>query len=138
MPKEYSGEEIADLVNKFNKYIDETDMPIVAEFAFKNNIRRNLLYENTILSGIREKACLKKEVYLETNGIHNKINVSMATLSLKQLGWKDKQEVENSTATVNYNMADLPVEYLERIANGESYVKVIADFEHNKKSGTSQ
>jgi hypothetical protein len=95
MPFEYSNERIVELTNSFNKYIEETEMPIISEFAFLNNVRREFLYENSIMSNIRKQAILKKESYLERAGLDNKVNSAICRLSLMQLGWLDRTQTEN-------------------------------------------
>jgi hypothetical protein len=95
-PKIWQGEKLQELIAHFKKYIDETEIPIVAEFAYKYNIRRQLLYELPELSDTIKEIIEKKESALERKALEGDINVSMAIFSLKQLGWKDKQEHELS------------------------------------------
>lgn len=95
-PVEYTPEIIENINEKLVCYIDTTDIPIVAEFAYKNNVRRQFLYENDILSDTIKRLIDKKEANLERQGLENKINHTMAIFSLKQLGWKDRQEIDNN------------------------------------------
>ena len=85
---------------QFELYIEATDIPIVSEFAYQNNISRQRLYEfaenGELFSDTIKKCITKKEAQLEKLGLLSVINPSMAIFSLKQLGWKDKQEVEMS------------------------------------------
>ena len=87
-------------INELNKllieYIENTDIPIVAEFAYKNNIRRQLLYENEILSDTTKRLINKKEAQLERQALGNTINTTFAIFSLKQLGWRDNKDMEIS------------------------------------------
>jgi len=96
-PIEYTDEVIQDIKQRFEEYIDNTDIPIVAEFAYKNDIRRQTLYERGEFSDTMGKCVDKKEAQLETLGLFNVINSSMAQFSLKQLGWRDKQDLNMST-----------------------------------------
>ena len=92
--KKYTAEVIAAIRGKLEKYIKKTYIPIVAEFAYQNNIPRQKLYE---LQGIRDtikKLIDKKEAQLERGGLEKKVDKTMAIFSLKQLGWKDTQEIE--------------------------------------------
>lgn len=58
---------------------------------------------------------------------------SMPIFALKNVAaWRDKQDV--AQVSVTYDIKDLPPEYLERIAAGENYVNVIAEYEHSIQS----
>lgn len=82
------------LFNKFKKYIDNTTIPIIAEFAYMNDIERQYLYDNQMFSTLLKKCIAKKEANLEKGALTGKLNPSMAIFSLKQIGWKDKQADE--------------------------------------------
>jgi hypothetical protein len=87
-----------DKINEINEalkdYIENTDIPIIAEFAYMNHLRRALLYENEILSYTIKTAIDKKEAQLERKALEGDIDKTMAIFSLKQLGWKDRQEFD--------------------------------------------
>jgi len=91
-PIEYTEEEINKIKAKIEKYIKETEIPIVAEFAYKNDIRRQTLYELPQLSDTIKKLIDKKEAQLENKGLFNEVNNTMAVFSLKQLGWTDNKQ----------------------------------------------
>ena len=93
-PIEYTPERIAEIKALMEEYIETHTIPILAEFAYLNNIRRQTFYEIPELSDTVEKLLLKKEAQLEAGGLAEKINVSMAKFSLAQLGWSDKQEIK--------------------------------------------
>lgn len=76
------------------KYIEETDIPIVAEFAYKNNIPRQYLYELEEISDTIKRLIDKKEAQLERLALKGEIDKTMAVFSLKQLGWKDQQDIK--------------------------------------------
>jgi hypothetical protein len=82
------------LFDRFKKYIDNTTLPIIAEFAYMNDIERQYLYDNQMFSTLLKKCIAKKEANLEKGALTGKLNPSMAIFSLKQLGWKDKQADE--------------------------------------------
>ena len=95
-PPKYTEPDINEMVRKFTEYIDDKDMPIIAEFAYLNDIDRLYLYDHMEFSTLLKKAIAKKESYLEEKGLKGEVNPTMAIFSLKQLGWRDKQEVEHS------------------------------------------
>ena len=95
-PVEFTTERIAEIKEAMERYIDENSVPIVAEFAYLNNIRRQKLYEIPELSDTMEKLINKKEAQLEKGGLSNALNASMAKFSLAQLGWSERQEHEVS------------------------------------------
>lgn len=93
------------LFKKFEKYINDTTLPIIAEFAYMNEIDRNYLYDNAIFSTLLKRCIAKKEANLEKGALTGKLNPSMAIFSLKQIGWKDRQETEgNTTPTINITL----------------------------------
>jgi hypothetical protein len=95
-PVEYTPERIQEIKDAMERYIQETEVPIVAEFAYLNNIRRAILYEIPELSYSVSKLTDKKEAVLEKGGLLGDYNASMAKFSLAQLGWSEKQETKVS------------------------------------------
>ena len=90
------------LLKKFEKYINDTTLPIIAEFAYMNDIERQYLYDNKMFSTLLKKCTTKKEANLEKGALTGKLNHTMAIFSLKQLGWKDRQDTEvNTIPTIN-------------------------------------
>ena len=94
-PREYDREALA---VEFEKYISETEIPIVAEFSAKHWITKDLVYDWPEFSSLIKSCTFKKEAALERQMLKNKINVTAAIFSLKQLGWSDKQEHKHSGA----------------------------------------
>jgi len=92
----YTKDYLNEINEKLNKYIDEEDIPILAEFAYLNNIPRQKLYEFKELNDAIKKAITKKEANLEKGGLTGSINITMAIFSLKQLGWKDRHDIEHT------------------------------------------
>lgn len=92
-PPKYDIEEIIDIIEK---YIEETDLPIFKEVCYLNNWDDKYVYalgrKNEDLSHCIKKLSNKKEVELERGGLTGKYNPTMVVFSLKQLGWRDKQE----------------------------------------------
>jgi hypothetical protein len=75
-------------------YIDQTDIPILAEFAFQNHVDRSNLYKYEELVPTIKALVAKKEAGLERLMLSGKIPAAGCIFSLKQLGWKDNQSVE--------------------------------------------
>ena len=95
-PIEYTEKKIEEIKGLFEKYIDETEIPIITEFAYRNNVLRQRLYEFEEISDTIKRCIDKKEAQLQRLALEGKINVTMAIFSLKQLGWKDRQEIEHA------------------------------------------
>jgi hypothetical protein len=137
-PKKYTPDKLRAIKKKLIAYIDKTSIPIAAEFAYLNNLPRQMLYEHDLISDtIKNKLIAKKEAQLEKLGLKDEINISMAIFSLKQLGWKDKQDVQQKN--FNYDMtkmlADPKAEpYIQRLANGEDPEIVIIEYERTKNA----
>ena len=100
-PIKYTKKEIKELKEKLLTYIEENTIPIIAEFAYMNNIPRSTLYEFDILSDAMERCRNKKEANLEKGGLSGKFVPSIVSLSLKQLGWTDKQSIDINTQMKN-------------------------------------
>lgn len=95
-PRRYSDEEVKEIKDALSLYIENTEIPIVAEFAYLHDVHRSTLYDYEEFSSLLKKCIDKKEAQLERQGLANNINATMAIFSLKQLGWRDKQEIEHS------------------------------------------
>jgi len=93
-PRSRTQKQDEQLFDKFKKYIDNTTIPIIAEFAYMNDIERQYLYDNKMFSTLLKKCIAKKEANLEKGALTGKLNPTMAIFSLKQIGWKDKQADE--------------------------------------------
>jgi len=92
----WTDEKIAEIKALFDKYIAETDVPIIAEFAYRHGLWRQKLYEFPALYDSIKIAIAKKETALEKLALAGKVNCTMAIFSLKQLGWKDRAEMQHS------------------------------------------
>ena len=95
-PKEYTKERIEEILISLDTYIAQTDIPIVAEFAYQYEVRRQALYEYEEFSDTLKRLIDKKEAQLERKALDREIDHTMAIFSLKQLGWRDKKEIEHS------------------------------------------
>lgn len=95
------------LIDDADEYIATANPPIIAEYAHIHGITRCYLYEladnekkagRPQLSNTIKKISEAKEVILEKKTLNGEYNATMAVFSLKQLGWKDRQEIVDETA----------------------------------------
>ena len=106
-PRTYNDDEVAEIVQSFTEYITETPIPIIAEFAYQADITRDVLYKYDEFSPLIKQCIDKKESALERNALDGNVNVSMAIFSLKQLGWRDKHELEHTgSVVINFDRDD--------------------------------
>lgn len=120
--KKKSKYDIDELVQKMEEYTQSTDIPILKEFCFINNLsyqyvanlRQKLenadldkmasdkesddIFEENKLSYSIRRLLMKKEFMLEKKALKNEIPINFAVFSLKQLGWRDGQEIEVSAS----------------------------------------
>lgn len=89
-PREYDRDAIG---AAFEKYIAETDIPILAEFAVGQGLHKQFMYDCEEFSDLVKHCTSKKEAALERKSLEGGCNVTMAIFSLKQLGWSDKQDL---------------------------------------------
>jgi len=100
-PRSRTQKQDEQLFDRFKKYIDNTTIPIIAEFAYKNDITRQYLYDNKMFSTLLEKCIAKKMANLEIGGLTGKLNPSIVKFSLMQLGWSNNgQETEGNTTPI--------------------------------------
>jgi hypothetical protein len=96
-PPKYTDEVIEQIRLKLEEYINLNNIPIVAEFAYQNEIPRQKLYEFEALNDTLKRLIDKKEANLERSMLNGTVkNISGYIFSLKQLGWKDRQEIEHT------------------------------------------
>ena len=91
-PPKIKAEDQPDLFRKFEEYIDKTDIPIVAEFAYKQGLWKSYFHERPEFANLIKRCLTKKESALERGTLLGSLNAPMAIFSLKQLGWKDRAE----------------------------------------------
>ena len=77
------------------RYIEENDIPIVNEFAYRQKISKQILYDYPELRELTELANLKKTAAYERGMISGDLQTAGCIFALKQHGWKDRQEIEN-------------------------------------------
>jgi hypothetical protein len=81
-----------ELLRKFSEYIDSTDIPVIAQFAYQNDVGTDQLYGWPEFASAVERARNKKEGNLEIKALYGEINARVAIFALKQLGWSDRGE----------------------------------------------
>lgn len=94
-PPKYTPERIQEIIELMDKYTKETEIPIFADFCYKNNLIRQYLYEIPDLSDAIKRMLQRKETILEIGALTGELNNTMAIFSLKQMGWTDKQEIKS-------------------------------------------
>ncbi|GIQ62144.1 hypothetical protein PACILC2_07120 [Paenibacillus cisolokensis] len=77
-PPKVKEEDMPELVEKFRRYIEETDIPIIAEFAYKNGFGKNYFHERQEFSNLIKMAMAKKEAALEIGALKGTLNPTMA------------------------------------------------------------
>ena len=95
-PRKFSQKRVKELQEAFEEYINTTQVPIIADFATKENILRESLYDYEDFSTLLKRCVQKKESALEKCMLSGDLVPSAAIFSLKQLGLSDKKEVEHS------------------------------------------
>lgn len=103
-PRTHDDSKVAELVIAFADYIDNTDIPIIVEFAYMNGIDRGVIYDYPEFSTLQKMCTAKKEAQLERMGLSGEIDKTMAIFSLKQLGWSDRQRIDLGTAEGGFHM----------------------------------
>lgn len=92
-PIKYTKERLKEIAEMIDNYTNASDIPIIAEFAYQNGFYREELYKHEELNYALRRLIDKKEAQLEKLALFNVINSTMASLSLKQLGWRDRQDL---------------------------------------------
>lgn len=114
-----------EIAKELGEYVDSTEIPVVAEFCYKRGIPRAYIYEMgdkcQELSDALKRCIDKKEAKLELLSLQGKVNASQAIFSLKQLGWKDKQEIDQTVSgkdggPVQIDMSGLSIDELKKLA----------------------
>lgn len=107
-PVKYTESLIEKIRVKFEKYIQDTDIPIIAEFAYKNDIPRRKLYDLNELKHTIKKCIDKKEANLEKNSFDKNKFTPGLIFGLKQLGHSDNPIVRSENDNENKNYLTQP------------------------------
>ena len=101
-PQKYDLKEMVEIICD---YTDNTVLPILKEVCYLNgwnfDTLMNLERQDEDLNWAIKRLLQKKEVEVERGGLIGKYNQTMAVFTLKQLGWKDKQDIEIETSDDN-------------------------------------
>ena len=92
----WTPQKIASVIKQMEAYTTETDLPILAEFAYTHDYDRAQLYGFPKIAHTIKKMMLKKETELEKIAIKGDAPTAFCIFALKQLGWSDKQQIEHS------------------------------------------
>jgi hypothetical protein len=95
-PRAYSDAEVAEICQKFEEYIDRTEVPILSEFLWMNKLPKMIFYQYPEIATLREFCMQKKQAQIERLCSTGQWDVRMGMFSLRQMGWSDKHEVEHS------------------------------------------
>lgn len=100
---------IEDLVKDADEYIRTASPPILAEYAHMHGITREHLYHladiakrdgDESLYHTIKRISEAKEINLEKGALSGEYPPTMAIFSLKQLGWKDRLDVDANAEAI--------------------------------------
>ncbi|MFC5532260.1 hypothetical protein [Cohnella yongneupensis] len=99
-PPKHTEKDIADLIAQCEQYIAETNIPSVAEFAYKAGVWKSYLYDRAEFSDVLKRLSAKREAAIERGLFAGAIPPAAGIFALKQgeIGWSDRTEV---TSTIN-------------------------------------
>lgn len=110
------------MLSALEDYMQSHELPIIKEVCYQNNW--NYVYvmqmaeKDEDISKSIKNLLAKKETELEQGGLSGKYKTAMAIFSLKQLGWHDKVELEQSNVdgnTINVVMKEPTEADVERV-----------------------
>ena len=103
--RKYTDEQVKKIIAEFEEYIDATTIPIISEFCYTHDVLRDDLYNYEEFYPTMRRCIAKKEANLEKLSLIGQISTPQAIFSLKQLGWKDRQDV-TTTGTIGVKIVD--------------------------------
>lgn len=95
-PIKYTPELLAEVESKIIEYTEGTELPSVAECAYKLGIVREQMYEYPELSYALKRLITKKEWKLEERMYTGKSPVAACIFALKNIGWRDNLELSGA------------------------------------------
>ena len=104
--------DVNDIIASFDKYITDTEQPLVKEFCLQYGIAHDTLHEyadsSKELSSMIKKAIDKQEVAIIRLASQNKLNPGFCIFRLKQpvFGYTDKQEIAVDAKVVTFEGND--------------------------------
>lgn len=91
-PPKFEDHDKQTLLEEFEQYIAETDVPIVARFAANKGLAKQYFHDHEEFTDAIKKCMTKKEAALEEGALFGTLKDSMAIFSLKaNHGWKDRE-----------------------------------------------
>ncbi|MCK4816090.1 hypothetical protein KA005_09980 [bacterium] len=92
----YSPKHRKVLLAGLKKYLAETEYPQLAEFCYRSDVDRAMIYQWDEFINTRKKLREKQQASLVHNTLAGKFNPAMAIFCLKNNhGWRDTQEIEH-------------------------------------------
>lgn len=102
-PRKYNVDK---LVGALKAYTESSEIPILKEFCYKYPISYDYLLivakredeaGNKELYRTIKRTLDKKEAQLERLGLEGRVDKTMAIFSLKQLGWRDRVDIDTTS-----------------------------------------
>lgn len=95
------------------KYLNTAEYPTVIGFAVEMGYSKGHIYDlkkqNKEFSDTLDRIVTKREHLLEINGLNGNYNSNLAKFALSQLGWTEKQIVENSNKhSITFEEVEVP------------------------------
>lgn len=101
-PKKYTKKRLKEISRQILEYTDNEDIPSIAGFAFKYNVRKSALYEYyDDLSDALDRLKEKREMQIESLSLYNVLNPAISKMALMNLGWADKKEDDSERDALN-------------------------------------
>lgn len=120
----YDKNTIDEMCRIIEAYTDETEIPILKEVCYLNywtyGSITKLSERNPFICQSIKRLLDKKEAQLERLALLNKINCTQSIFSLKQLGWRDRQEFTTQEEDGLKQMAQALVESAKQINRGNT------------------
>lgn len=117
---------IPEMIQVVEKYIESQDIPILKEVCYQNRWNYKYIYElaekNPEFSESIKRLIDKKEAQIERLALRGEVQQTMAIFSLKQLGWKDRHEVEHSGSLEVSSPREELMSKLKKIKSGRERV----------------
>ncbi len=112
-PITYTDKKVTQIKKDLEKYIEETELPQIAHFAYLYKIRRQTLYELDGLSDTIENLNAKKEYTLFKKGLEGDYNSQIVKLGLGQMGYHEKTDTQHTTIDENGETTGFKIEFVK-------------------------
>lgn len=108
-PKKWTERRRKEVRNRLFDYVRKHAKPSVADFCVREEIPRSKLYSWEEVKDALDLLRAKREKYWEEKlDDPNNKNTSGAIFALKQLGWSDRQEVNNTGEVTHKHVVEMP------------------------------